>query len=83
MRKGLYICSICSKEYDRKSNYEVHLNRKKSCDPNIKTKSISYIDNLKSEYNAKFEEQAKKFEELQQATKELEKKLNELLLSKN
>ena len=40
-----YICEKCDKVFDRKSNYETHINKKKTCNIKLK-KSPNNTENL-------------------------------------
>ena len=45
----VYTCEKCNKNFDKKSAYESHLNRKKSCNPELdkNMKKIENIENIK------------------------------------
>lgn len=64
-----YICSKCNKSFDRKNNYEYHINRKFSCVPqNTKLEktgeNLSIILDLLKYQNTKIELLEKKIEQL-------------------
>jgi len=61
--KQIYKCEICHKEFNKKSNYTSHINRKKTCNNEI----VSELKNYKNEYFnllIKYEELQNKFIDL-------------------
>ena len=60
-----YQCYKCKKDFDKKYNYEKHMNRKYSC-----ITSVNTVDQLKEE----LENQKKQLKELQ---RQIEKIINE------
>jgi len=61
--KQIYKCETCHKEFNKKSNYTSHINRKKTCNNEI----VSELKNYKNEYFnllIKYEELQNKFIDL-------------------
>lgn len=46
-----YNCDKCGREFDRKSTYDFHINRKFSCVKNESNKTVITYTELKEEYN--------------------------------
>ena len=75
----IYVCVDCDKTFDRKSNYETHLNRKNPCI--LKTITMS---KLEKETNEKLEAQQNKTNELLKKIDDLSEKMEQLLaITKN
>ena len=65
-----HICPTCNKNFDKKSTFLDHLNRKNPCQPS-KVNDTNQLNN-------KYDILAKKFEELEKKNKELEKEVKKL-----
>lgn len=69
-----YKCNKCNKTFDRKSNYETHINRKKPC---IAKEDIDKIQELEKNIENKLESQQKEIEELKETINKLLQKKDE------
>jgi DNA-directed RNA polymerase subunit RPC12/RpoP len=50
----IYICEKCNKEFNKKSNYITHINRKYSCNKIEEIKTIYKCEKCNKEFNRKF-----------------------------
>lgn len=69
-----YTCHKCNKIFDRKSNYETHINRKKPC---IAQKEVDKIQELEKNMETKLQSQQKEIEKLKEEIKQLLQKKDE------
>lgn len=71
MRKTVYTCNLCNKIFDRKGNYEYHINRKNPCVIQPTLTRIDIIENEKKEMEERLKIQDQKIIELQEQMKHL------------
>lgn len=71
MRKTIYTCYLCNKTFDRKGNYEYHMNRKNPCVIQSTLTRMDILENEKKEMEEKLKNQDKKIIELQEQMKQL------------
>ncbi|ANB50171.1 hypothetical protein [Powai lake megavirus] len=76
----IFTCDQCSKQFDRKSNYERHLNRKNRCE---KKKNISGSKTLKKIFNNECKQCKREFSRKDSLTRHLKTCKNEIYISKS
>ena len=70
-----YICPKCNKIFDKKSHFDVHINRKNSCDKFTATDTKSILDEINN-LKIKHQKIKEKLEKVEDENKKLKIKNN-------